>query len=386
MEALQEIQEREREPVDEKREEDWLWLCSIPELGWQERTALLHYFGSPGEIRHAHRKDFAGWEKLKVKWIQKVYEALEEGYLQKVREQTHSAGIRFVSREHPAYPGKLKNLTDRPHGLFYKGSLPREEPLCAAVVGARACSSYGQGMTQNICRELARNGVQVISGMALGIDGIAQRAALEAGGRSFAVLGSGVDVCYPSGNRDLYENLPSAGGILSEYACTDLPMKHHFPMRNRIISGLCDVLLLMEARAKSGSLITADFALDQGKDIFVLPGRAGDALSYGCNRLISQGAQIILSPGELVETLKELWPDRFRVSSAEADRQKEGGKSPLAPEDELVYSFLDSSPKSLETITVLTGLTPGETSAGLLRLQMEDLAALVAGNQYIRQQ
>ena len=157
-------------------------------------------------------------------------------------------------------------------------------------------------------------------------------------------------------------------------------------MRNRIISGLCDVLLLMEARAKSGSLITADYALDQGKDIFVLPGRAGDSLSYGCNRLISQGAQIILSPQELVETMKELWPDRFIKAPLEGEEQKKGVKSPLAPEDELVYSFLDSSPKSLEAITVLTGLAPGEVSAGLLRLQMEDLAAQVAGNQYIRQQ
>ena len=368
------------------REEDWLWLCSIPQLGWQERTALLHYFGSPEEIRRARRGDFAGWEKLKVKWIRNVYPAMEEGYLQRVRDCLASAQIRFISMDHPDYPKRLRPLTDRPHGLFYKGSLPRDDRLCAAVVGARACSAYGQGMTQNICRELARSGVQVVSGMALGIDGIAQRAAIKEGGMSFAVLGSGADVCYPAGNRDLYEKLPSMGGILSEYACGDLPVRYHFPMRNRIISGLCDVLLLMEARAKSGSLITADYALDQGKDIFVLPGRAGDSLSYGCNRLISQGAQIILSPQELVETMKELWPDRFIKAPLEGEEQKKGVKSPLAPEDELVYSFLDSSPKSLEAITVLTGLAPGEVSAGLLRLQMEDLAAQVAGNQYIRQQ
>ena len=376
-------------PEPGSAEEDWLWLCAIPQLGWQERMTLLRYFGSAKAVRHAQKDQFRDWKKVGVKWIANVTACLERDHIGQTRSYLQEHQICFVSKEHPMYPRRLQAIVDPPHGLFYRGRLPQEERLCAAVVGARACSGYGQTMTRKICTELAKEGVQIISGMAMGIDGIAQRAALEEGTGSFAVLGSGADVCYPMQNEDLYLHLVREGGIVSEYACKDKPMKHHFPMRNRIISGMSDAVILIEARAKSGSLITTDYALDQGREIYVLPGRSGDELSYGCNRLISQGASIILSPGELVQAMKEYWPDRFRRVP---ERRKEGEtagireKVGLAPEDELVYSCLDSSPKGLETITAITGLSPAAVSAGLVRLQMEDLAAETARNQYIRQQ
>lgn len=209
----------------------------------------------------------------------------------------------YVDRSDSGYPRALRCIAHAPERIYIRGCLPDERLPCAAVIGARRCSSYGREMAQWFAGELAAAGVQVISGMALGVDGIAQRAALAAGGKSFGVLGSGTDVCYPRDNRDLYERLLEQGGVLSEYPAGTPPLPVHFPWRNRIISALADVILVIEAKEKSGTLITVDFALEQGKDVYVLPGRVTDALSCGCNRLLCQGAGAALSPHDVVEAL-----------------------------------------------------------------------------------
>ena len=185
-------------------EEDWLWLCSIPGLYWKQRMTLLSYFGSPKNIREAPREEFDLWERLGLDWVQKIYPAKQGGWLERIHSQMNAAGVKFVSCEHPAFPEKLRQIADCPHGLFYKGSLPessdQKAALFAGVVGARECSSYGSTMAEAISRSLAAEGVQIISGMAAGIDGIAQRSALEISGTTFAVLGSGPDQCYPKTN------------------------------------------------------------------------------------------------------------------------------------------------------------------------------------------
>lgn len=203
----------------------------------------------------------------------------------------------------PGYPKRLKQIPRPPAKIYVRGQLPGENEPAVAIIGARNCSDYGQDMAKWFAIELARKGVQIISGMARGIDGVSQWAALRAGGKSYGVLGCGTDICYPGENKPLYERLLREGGIISEFPPGTQPLSRNFPSRNRIISGLADIVLVIEAREKSGTLITVDYALSQGKDVFALPGRVGDYKSAGCNGLIHMGAFMALSPGDILEAL-----------------------------------------------------------------------------------
>ena len=220
------------------------------------------------------------------------------------------------------FPKRLKEISDPPLVLYRIGKLPEPGKKMAAIVGARACSSYGKEMAEYFARGLAKEGIGIVSGMARGADGIAQRAALSAGGYSVAVLGCGVDICYPEENRPLYEKLWDNGCILSEYPPGTLPHSRLFPPRNRIISALSDLVLVIEAREKSGTLITVDMALEQGKDVFAVPGRITDTCSRGCNRLIGNGAGIAVSVAQLLQELQGSVPhagrdEAFSLTQAE---------------------------------------------------------------------
>lgn len=250
----------------------------------------------------------------------------EEGILQRKEKELRELerrGISFYSLEDLAYPDRLRKIPDPPYGLFVKGRLPDPTRPSVAIIGARMASAYGREQARRFAKELAENGIQIVSGMARGIDGIAGRAAFEGGGVSFAVLGSGVDVCYPKENYSLYERSIRDGGVISEYPPGMQPVANFFPARNRIISGLAEVLLVIEARAHSGTLITVDMALEQGKEVFALPGRVSDALSYGCNRLIKQGAGVAMDPCDLLEYFYGVRDDGSYKDKTQSPTQKE---------------------------------------------------------------
>ena len=212
-------------------------------------------------------------------------------------------GIGLVAQGEAAFPKRLSKIPDSPLALYYAGRLPSDQKRAVALIGARDCTEYGRYMAAQFGAALAGAGVEVVSGMARGIDGIGQESALREGGYSMAVLGCGVDVCYPKENGSLYETLLAKGGVCSEYPPGTEPRALQFPPRNRIISGLSDAVLVIEARVKSGTLITVDMALEQGREVYALPGRATDPLSSGCNRLIRQGAGLVNGPEELLEEL-----------------------------------------------------------------------------------
>jgi len=202
------------------------------------------------------------------------------------------------------YPYRLKNIGDPPLILFYKGKLPDDERPCVAIVGARECSLYGEKTASMFARELSSAGVQIISGMARGVDGISQRGSISVDGNTFGVLGCGVDVIYPEENKDLFADILKDGGIISEFNPGTEPLKQYFPSRNRIISGLSDIVLVVEARKRSGTYITVTQALDQGREVFAVPGRITDALSDGCNNLIAAGAEIAVGSKVIIDDLK----------------------------------------------------------------------------------
>lgn len=228
---------------------------------------------------------------------------LQEGRRQepeRILERLQRQRITCAGFYEEEFPEELRHIPDPPLALYWKGRLPDAARPSLAIIGARMSSPYGRSQARDFAIELARNGVQIVSGMAKGIDGIAGLAALEVSDDSYAVLGSGVDVCYPPDNRQLYDQLVSRGGVISEFPPGTDAVRTNFPQRNRIISALARAVLVIEAREKSGTLITVDMAVEQGRDIFALPGRVTDRTSHGCNELIRQGAFPATSPDDIL--------------------------------------------------------------------------------------
>lgn len=297
-------------------------------------------------------------------------------------ERMRERGISFITAEEKSYPEKLASIPDAPCAIYYVGKLPDDQRKSVAVIGARECSEYGRRMAKEFGMMLAEAGIQVVSGMARGIDGIGQQAALQAGGYSLGILGCGVDICYPSEHRLLYEQLLEKGGVCSEYPPGTEPRAVLFPPRNRIISGFCDAVLVIEAKERSGTLITVDMALEQGREVYALPGRATDLLSRGCNKLIRQGAEIILSAQELLKELhpgyngKETYEQQMVFTSDDTK-----GK---------IMQILDYQPRSMDMLQRTYEDVYGQHVAipelchELLRLCAAGYAGQIGGNYYVR--
>ncbi|MCM1268279.1 MAG: DNA-processing protein DprA [Bacteroidales bacterium] len=289
-----------------EREKAYLhWLYQAAGIGARGFLRALTPFGTAEEI---YRQLLSGQlaKRIAPRYGKKVTQMSEfsktydvETAYGKMRER----GIQFLTEREAAFPQRLRKIPDAPFALYCVGRLPEERKWTVAVIGARECTEYGKFMAEEFGAALARAGVQVVSGLARGIDGVSQKSALQAGGYSLGVLGCGVDICYPEENRELYETLAKAGGFCSEYPPGTPPKAVFFPPRNRLISGFADGLLVIEAKEKSGTLITVDMALEQGREVYALPGRATDPLSGGCNRLIRQGAGLVCTPEELLEEL-----------------------------------------------------------------------------------
>ena len=332
-------------------------IKSAEELYYIEETALKCYLEDENE-REMILDSIKTWK-------------LEEEY-QKLEQK----GAWFVTMQEPSYPERLRNISSPPYALFVKGKLPREDMKTVAIVGARECTPYGEIMAREFAKKLAQEGVQIISGMARGVDSAGQGGALEVGGVSFGVLGCGVDICYPREKIGLYMDLQEHGGVISEFPLGTKPLPQYFPARNRIISGLADTILVMEAKEKSGSLITADMALEQGKDVYALPGPVNSRLSKGCNYLIKQGAGIILSPEELLADLG-IYQDSKKENTEQI-------KLLLESTEKLVYSCLDLQPRNLECLFNMTKISVVELTDILMRLQLRGIVKEIAKNYYVR--
>ena len=340
-----------------------LWLCGIPGIGNTTIHSLMKKASSAEEVYHMQEQELCqllvesamedrerrereveecGLEKCgadghengqrqrrqsdakirssAAKRAAVIARAQEEDPAQKAAA-LRQRGIGFTSQEDQDFPDRLRGIPDNPYGLYYIGALPREDRPSVAIVGARNCSGYGREQARIFAEKMAMRGITIVSGMARGVDGIAGRAAIEAGGDSYAVLGCGVDVVYPTENALLYQLLKEKGGILSEMPPGTQPRSQLFPKRNRLISGLSDAVLVIEARRRSGTVITVDAALEQGRDIFALPGRVCDSLSDGCNFLISQGAAIACTPETVVEHFYGVSPEGTDMSETNRKRR-----------------------------------------------------------------
>lgn len=357
------------------------WLAAIEKLSDRKKYLLCEYMKSARDVYYIEETELERISFLNKKDRHTIQEARQNWDIHAEYEKLQRKKIRFLPGTSADYPARLKQIPDKPYALYARGALPEDALYSVALVGARRCTSYGEKYAREFAETLAQHNIQIISGLARGIDGAGHRGALMGKGKTFAVLGNGVDICYPREHIGLYEDiLECGGGILSEFPPGTPPQGFHFPRRNRIISGLSDVVLVMEAKEKSGSLITADLALEQGKDVYALPGALDSALSMGCNRLIAQGAGILLSPELLLEELGF----SAKMVSGKSSQKKIETQKVLETKENMVYSSVCLYPKSVSELMEETKLTAQEMMRILSFLEIQGYIEQISKNYYIR--
>lgn len=322
-----------------------MWLSRIDGVGIKRVQMLLEHFGSVEAVWRANKEALFSVKGLPEKTADAILYSRDPEQLEAWIEELEEKEIRFYSFLHPKYPALLKEIFNPPIGIYVKGTLPDDAIDRVAVVGARRCSRYGAQTAYTITKDLGKTNVVVVSGMAKGIDSMAHKGILDGGGQTIAVLGCGVDICYPAENKELMQRIINNGCIVSEYPPGTKAIPTNFPSRNRIISGLSKLVVVVEAGKRSGTLITADLALENGRDVFVVPGNVTSALSEGTNNLIKQGCPIITEGNDILFELGI----SYNVEEKERFCQKIA-KS-LAPEEREVYDLiLDKEPVLAETI------------------------------------
>ncbi len=307
----------------------WVWLTTLPGLGQRTKLQLLEHFASPEEIYFAPEEELLLAEGVtKTQCALLTDKSLDRA--EKVLEDCAKDGQFLLTMDDAAYPARLRNIYDPPLLLYGKGSLPLfDEEVAVTVVGTRSCTPYGVKAASELGYELAKQGALLVSGMAKGIDGEALRGALRAGGFTAAVLGGGADVVYPAANRRLYEDIAATGVILSEYPPGTEPRGEHFPVRNRLLSALSVATLVVEAPERSGALITAATALEQGREVFAVPGPFDAPMSRGCNGLIREGAGLVCEAWDVLSFYESRYPHKLRLLRAKLPPLPKG-----APETE----------------------------------------------------
>ncbi|HEV3312676.1 MAG TPA: DNA-processing protein DprA [Chloroflexota bacterium] len=284
--------------------------------------------------------------------------------------------VHVLTRDDPAYPAQLRECFNCPAILYVRGNLTPEDSQALAIVGTRRPTVHGRELAQRITPHLVRSGLTIVSGLALGIDTIAHREALQAGGRTIAVLGSGLDVLYPSENRNLAGRVAENGAVISEYAMGTQPDAFNFPARNRIISGLALGTLIVEAGEKSGALLTAGFAVDQNREVFAFPGRISDKQSTGCNRLIKRGhAKLVTGPEDILEELNlEAVPEQLEIDYAAAGAN---------PTERRILGLLSSQPVHVDELGRQTSLATPEVASTLMLLELRGIIRHVGSMHYV---
>ncbi|WP_033166718.1 DNA-processing protein DprA [Clostridium sp. KNHs205] len=356
------------------KKECWFWLCGL-EISLKKKNSILSFFSSIEEVFAEDIEEFKKISELNEKDLERINKTRQVDKVQESYAKLKEKDIYFVSIEEEVYPEKLRNIYEPPLGLFYKGKLPEEDKVHIAVVGARNCSDYGRETAVLFSKTLARAGIGTISGLAAGIDGAAHTGSLAAEGATYAVLGCGVDICYPIENFNIYLATAAKGGIISEYVQGTGPRAYHFPMRNRIISGLADGILVVEARDKSGSLITVDYGLEQGRNIYAVPGRPGDLLSNGCNNLLKMGAKLCTEPEDILEDYMDFCKNIPKLTKKNDKLLEDGEK--------IVYACLSRIPKHLNDIASETDLAIGELAQILFQLEWKNFIKQTRANYYI---
>lgn len=348
----------------------WIALHSVPGVGSVFIKRLLERFQTPEGVFKASLEELLEVEGLGARVAHEIRKGPSEQAVKKELSLVEKSGAKIITLMDEDYPFRLRNIYDPPALLYLRGELKKEDDLAVSIVGSRKTNPYGRWITEKISRELVGHGITIVSGMARGIDSVAHWGALSGGGRTIAVLGCGVDVVYPRENRNLFAKIMEQGAVLSEFPMGSPPEGGHFPKRNRIISGLSIGVVVVQASADSGSLITANYALEQGREVFAIPGNVGSDGSRGTNRLIKEGAKLVESSEDILEEILPQWR-----------REKEGGgevkppKPELNEEERVLYEILSETPIHIDTLIRESHFEPGRVSSLLLNMELKGVIA-----------
>ncbi len=364
-----------------KKEEKIYWLAWHAVLAGQARKfwEIIDFFGSAEQAWHAKDDEFKFYTGLLVDNRSKVLKRRRSTDLDKVAAflENRNNGVYVLFYGEEDYPKQLNNIFDPPPVLFLRGNGSCLNDVLVALVGSRRASPYGLYMAEKLARELVSAGVGVVSGMARGIDTAAHRGALKGGGKTVAVLGCGVDVIYPRENSGIMKEIAATGAIISEFPPGFQPEPWHFPVRNRIISGLSRIVVVVEAAEKSGALITANVALEQGRDVMAVPGNVTSRQSRGPNMLIKEGAAPVLEARDILDIL-----GRGELFHPEA--KKIAGGLKLSDEEKMLSDIIDFEPVPVEILVQKTGLPAAQVMTALVFLEMKGMIRQLPGRLYVR--
>ena len=322
----------------------WVWLASLPGLFNRSKLLLLEHFSSPEDVYYADEISIAQVEGLAEEQASLVADK-SMARANEILSDCARKDIFIVTMQDAQYPARLRNIYDPPILLYGRGAMPLfDDEVPVTLVGTRSGTPYGISCAEKLGYELGHQGAIVVSGMAKGIDAAALRGALRAGGFTVAVLGGGVDVIYPAENRRLYEDILASGVILSEYPPQTEPAARHFPARNRIMSGLSVGTVVVEAPEKSGALITANTAVEQGRDVFAVPGPIDAPNSAGCHRLIREGAGLVRCGWDVLEEYVARYPHKLRDPEVRMPEMPEKSGAPKLPEEKTEPEQQDKAP------------------------------------------
>ena len=350
----------------------WVGLHLTPGIGPGRFARLVQHFGSARAAWQAPIRELQA-AGLPENVVEALTQTRKRVHPEKLLEQWAKQGIRVVLQEDPEYPPRLRHIPQAPPVLYVKGQWLPEDDWAVAVVGTRKATAYGRRVAEDVAQFLARHRVTVVSGLARGIDGVAHRAALDAGGRTLAVLAHGPDRIYPPEHRRLARRIVERGALISDYPPGTRPEAPHFPARNRLISGLSLAVVVVEAGERSGALITAAFAADQGREVFAVPGPIYAAQSQGTLRLIQQGAHLLRTPEDLAQALNlSLLPQQ----------QEARRRLPQEPLERLLWEHLQE-PTHIDDLCERTGLSSPQVSALLTLMELKGLVRQVASMTYV---
>jgi DNA processing protein len=358
----------------------YIRLLSIEGIGSVRAAALLARFGHPDTALSASRGELAEVEGIGGTTVDAIVAGADEKWVDEQVAALERIGASGVVLGDEEYPTALAHSADPPLVMFMRGELTPEDAVALSVVGTRSMSPYGRRATGRIVGPLAARGVTIVSGLARGVDGEAHRAALEVGGRTIAILGSGLDVIYPSEHKRLADKVARNGALISEFPCGRQPDTSTFPRRNRIIAAFGQGVLVVEAGERSGALITASIALDVGREVLAVPGNIDAAKSSGTNRLIRGGAALVRLADDVFAELGHVWGGRLRAA-------RRAGAAPvpkLAGDEKTVWSALADDPTHVDLLSETCGLETSVVLSALLSLELRGLARQSAGKHFAR--
>ena len=372
----------------------WLWLALLPKMPDANKLHMLQLAGDPEALYRADRKAFYALSPEEKRWLPLLDKSLDQA--QATLDRCNALGIRLIPMDHPEYPALLRAIPDPPLLLYCKGRLPDPGRIpLVGVVGSRKCSEYALSTARDLGCGLGLHGAGIVSGMAAGVDGAVTQGALQANAPAVGVLGCGLDVIFPKSNAELYDQMETAGCLISEFPPGTPAAKWNFPRRNRIISGLSVAVVVVEAPERSGALITARYALDQGRDVFAVPGRMGDPACAGSNQLLRDGAGMVTCAWDILESRMFHYPIlRQNISIPAVSEKIAPAKTPAAPkltpkpapkpqqapapqpkdlsaEEQKVFSVLSQEEQHLDTVALRTGLSASTVLAALTMLEIK---------------